>query len=290
MRNSEFVRRDNIGACTSMTDTPSPVPENEYARRLAERQEQLAAVRGLHQRLWTYLIVAAVASVVIAYATLSSHLISTLWILLPSVVILSIIHSLTKNARAHSRVQRILSFYEFGVARLHHQWQGRGVEGKEFLPNNHVYAADLDLFGTGSLFELLCTARTGVGRAMLAKWLLNPAEYGQAGERQVAISELRDRLDLREDWVSVEGSSLDQASSSVRDWTNVPPISFPCYARALAIALPICLIVVSLLAGLGVLGRYWLWTVAVPIGPEALLAAFLLNRRDRPGRNPVEDA
>ena len=278
MRNSEFVRCDKIGACTSVTDTPSQVPESEYTRRLGERQQHLAAVRGLHQRLWTYLIVAAVAGIVIAYAMLSSHLISALWILLPSVVILSIIQSLTKNARAHSRVQRIVSFYEFGVARLHHQWQGRGVDGKGFLPSNHVYASDLDLFGTGSLFELLCTARTGVGRAMLANWLLNPAECGQAGERQVAISELRDMLDLREDWVSVEGGALDQAGSSVRDWANVPAISFPSYARALAIALPICLIVVSLLAGVGVFGHHWLWTVAVPFGPEALLAAFLLKK------------
>jgi hypothetical protein len=55
----------------------------------------------------------AVAGIAIAYPMLSSHVISTLWILLPSVVILSIIQSLTKNARAHSRVQRIVSFYDF---------------------------------------------------------------------------------------------------------------------------------------------------------------------------------
>jgi hypothetical protein len=278
MRNSEFGRRDKTGVCTSVTDTPSEVPESEYAHRLGERQQQLAVIRGLHLRLWTYLIVAAVAGIIIACGFHSSHPISTLWILLPSVVILSVIQSLTKNARVHSRVQRIVSFYEFGVARLHHQWQGRGVDGKAFLPTNHIYAFDLDLFGTGSLFELLCTARTCVGRAMLANWLLNPAEYSQARERQVAISELRDMLDLREDWASVEGVALDQASSSVREWADVPAISFPAYARALAIALPIFLIVVSLLSGLGVFGHHWLWAVAVPVGPEALLAAFLLKK------------
>jgi hypothetical protein len=277
MRNSEFVRPNKLGACTSVTEASSQVPETEYTRRLEERKQHLAALASLHQRLWTYLIVVALAGMVIAYAVLSSHLISTLWILLPSAVILSIIQSLAKNAGMHSRVQRIVSFYELGVARLRHHWQGRGIDGKEFLPQSHVYASDLDLFGTGSLFELLCTSRSGVGRAMLANWLLNPAECGRAGERQVAISELRDNLDLREDWASVEGGALDQAGSSVRDWAEVPAIAFPSYARALAIALPICLLVVSLLAGVGAFGHNWLWAVAVPVGPEALLAAFLLK-------------
>ena len=67
---------------------------------------------------------------------------------------------------------------------------------------------------------------------MLAHWLLNPAEYVQARERQMAISEHRGMLDLREDWVSVEGGALDQAGSSVLGWANLPAISFPSYTQA----------------------------------------------------------
>ena len=125
MRISEFGRSDNR-AGTPGTNTPPEIPENEYARRLGERQEQLAAVRVLHQRLWTYLIGVALAGIVIAYATLSLHIVSALWIMLPSVVILSIIQSLAKNARTHSRAQRIMSFYGLGLARLRHQCAGSG--------------------------------------------------------------------------------------------------------------------------------------------------------------------
>ena len=124
-----------------------------------------------------------------------------------------------------------MNFYNLGLLRLCHEWQGRGIGGKEFLPNNHIYASDLDLFGEGSLFELLCTARTGVGRATLANWLLNPAECGHAEERQVAISELRDALDLREDWASLEGTAPDEAGASVRDWAEAPAIAFPSMRR-----------------------------------------------------------
>jgi len=272
MSTSEFAGRK------ALTNTARETPDREYARRLSERQRQLAGIRGLHQRLWTYVIAAALAGIVVAWAALSSHLVSALWILLPSAVVLSIIQSLTKNARIHSRVQRIVKFYELGVARLRHQWQGRGIGGEQFLPDNHAYASDLDLFGTGSLFELLCTARTGIGRAMLANWLLNPAECGEVAGRQAAVAELRLMLDLREDWASVGGGALDQADASVRDWADAPAIAFPFYARALAIILPICLIVLSLLAGAGVFGHHWTFPVAVTVGLEALLAALLLKK------------
>ncbi len=272
MSTSEFAERE------ALANIAHDIPESEYARRLSERQRQLASIRGLHQRLWTYLIAAALAGIVVAWAALSSHLVSALWILLPSAVVLSIIQSLTKNARIHSRVQRIVSFYELGVARLRHQWQGRGIGGGQFRPDNHAYASDLDLFGTGSLFELLCTARTGIGWAMLANWLLNPTECSEVAERQTAIAELRDQLDLREDWASVEGEALDQAGASVLDWADAPAVDFPFHARALAIILPICLVVLSVLAGAGVFGHNWTWVVAVPVGMEALLAALLLKK------------
>lgn len=253
-------------------------PENEYTRRLDERQRQAVAIRMLHLRLWAYLIVVVLAGIIIAYLAYVPHIISTLWILLPSVSVPSIVQSLAKNSRTHSQVQRILNYYELGIARLRGQWQGRGSGGEELQPETHPYASDLDLFGAGSLFEWLCTARTGIGRAMLANWLLNPAGCVEVRARQVAIAELRDMLDFREDWVSAEGSGLDQVGASVREWVSAPVITLPPYAQALAILLPICLIGLSIFAGIGVLGHGWLWGVVSLLVLEALLAALLLKK------------
>jgi hypothetical protein len=272
MTTAEFAGRE------ASPNAAHETPEGEYVRRLSERQQQLASIRGLHQRLWIYLIAAALAGIVVAWAALASHLFSVLWILLPSVVVLLFTQSLMKNARMHSSVLRIVSFYELGLARLHHEWQGRGIGGEQFRPDNHPYASDLDLFGAGSLFELLCTARTGIGRAMLANWLLNPAECGEIAERQTAVAELRLGLDLREDWASVEGGALDQAGASVRDWADAPAIAFPLCARALVVVLPICLIVLSIFAGVGFFGHNWPWVVAVPVAAEALLATSFLKK------------
>jgi hypothetical protein len=271
MSTPEFTGRE-------ASNTEHEIPASEYARRLSERQQQLTSIRSLHRRLWTYLIAAALAGTIVVGAALSAHLASMFWIILASAVVLSIVQSLAKNASLHSRVQRIVSFYELGVARLCHRWQGQGIGGAQFRPDNHPYASDLDLFGTGSLFELLCTARTGIGRAILANWLLHPAECGDVAQRQVAVAELRLKLDLQEDWASVGGGPLDQAGESVRDWADAPATEFPFYARALAIILPILLIVLSLLANAAVFGHHWPWAIAIPVGLEALLAALLLKK------------
>ena len=281
MNVSELEQREKL------PNTTHGIPESEYTRRLSERQRQLTGIRVLHRRLWTYLIAAALACIVVVFAALSGHSVSKLWILPLAVVGLSIIQSLTKNARLHSRVRRIVSFYELGLGRLRHQWQGRGIGGANFRPENHPYASDLDLFGPGSLFELLCTARTLIGRATLANWLLNPAEFDEVTERQRAVAELRDKLDLQEDWASVEGGALDQAGSSARDWADALAITFPFYAQALAIVLPICLIGLSVLAAVGVFAHSALWVIAVLVALEASVAALLLQKTKRTATNLV---
>lgn len=279
MTNSEFVRPSIVDSPTDLNDGAFENPEIEYSRRLRKREKQLAAIRGLHYRLRTYLILVVIAGLVVTYVAFSLKLIQSLWILLPGAMALYLLRMLSKNARTHGTVQRVLKFYELGMARLSQKWQGLGIDGKEFLPADHVYASDLDLFGSGSLFELLCSARTGIGRATLAKWLLTPAESGEAIDRQRAIAELRDDLDLREEWACVGGSGLDRVgSSAVRDWADAPAISFPLFGRALAILLPISLIVSLILSHAGILGMSWLYAIAVPVGLELLLAATLLKK------------
>lgn len=280
------VQMGNLGAAQMGKAVPSPevtqptqVAEREYARRLDKRVRQLAGIRLQHQWLWTYMIVTVVGALLIVFATLAIQSVSGLWILLPSVLALTIFQLLARNARAHGVVQRIITFYELGIARLQGKWRGLGISGEEFRPVNHPYASDLDLFGVGSLFEFLCTARTGVGRAKLAEWLLNTCDCAEASERQRAVKELSGMPDLREAWASAGGNTLDQVSSSaLKNWAAAPCIAYSFRVEAFAIALPACLIVLSVLAHVGIFGHHWLWVVALPVALEAFLAALLLKK------------
>jgi hypothetical protein len=101
--------------------------------------------------------------------------------------------------RARKRAEGIVAYHERALKRLDGTWPGTGSSGERFLDEEHPYASDLDLFGVGSLFERLCTARTASGEAVLAGWLLAPADPSEIRERQGAIAELRTKLDFRED-------------------------------------------------------------------------------------------
>ena len=136
---------------------------------------------------------------------------------------------------AHERIRRrqrlaarSIAFYERGLARIEDRWRGTGETGERFRDSAHVYAEDLDIFGRGSLFELLSIARTGTGEAVLARWLLGPAEIGVAIERQQAVDELRSRLDLREE-IALLGEDVraDVHPEALARWGEARPIPLP---------------------------------------------------------------
>src|SRR5262249_62295325 len=107
--------------------------------------------------------------------------------------------------RARDAAARAIGLYERGLSRIEDRWAGGGEEGQRFSDADHLYANDLDLFGPASLFELLSSARTRAGEETLAAWLLVPAAIAEVSERQAAVADLADRLDLREA-VSLAGS------------------------------------------------------------------------------------
>ena len=97
------------------------------------------------------------------------------------------------------RLRRAVRFFENGLARLDGHWPGAGETGDRYHQPEHPYATDLDLFGKGSLFELLCTARTLLGQDTLAAWLKAPAPPDEVLARQQAVTELRPQVGLREE-------------------------------------------------------------------------------------------
>ena len=94
--------------------------------------------------------------------------------------------------------ERGIRFYEQAINRIQDKWAGSGNQGEAFRRPEHVYADDLDVFGRGSLFELLSNARTAAGEKTLAEWLMAPASTAVAQERQASVRELAPLLDLRE--------------------------------------------------------------------------------------------
>jgi len=119
--------------------------------------------------------------------------------------------------------ERAAEFYRSGLERLDDRWTGKGSTGLKFLSPSHPYAEDLDLFGAGSLFELISRARTSVGEATLADWLLSPTSKDVVVSRQAAVDELRSSLDLRED-IALLGENIHTGAdaAALSEWAAAP--------------------------------------------------------------------
>jgi len=177
----------------------------EYARRIDARRQRVAQYEQIHIRLGNVRLVLALLFVVMAWASFRAGYFSPWWLGAPVAAFVGVAAYHSRVLRARELAQRAVSFYERGVARVEDRWAGTGETGERFNDLHHVYAADLDLFGEGSLFELLSTARTRMGEETLAKWLLAPALLPAIRERHAAIAELRDQLDLREELAVLGG-------------------------------------------------------------------------------------
>ena len=77
-----------------------------------------------------------------------------------------------------------------------------------------AFARDLSLFGPASLFRLVSTAHTPVGRRTLARWLVEPAGPDGVAARQAAARTLAPRLGFRQE---VEALASRVASGDAGD-------------------------------------------------------------------------
>lgn len=72
--------------------------------------------------------------------------------------------------------------------------------GSAFINERHYYNADLDIFGNGSLFQLINRAATPAGNHKLAEWLNAPADKSAILLRNDAVKELAQKNDWRLDF------------------------------------------------------------------------------------------
>ncbi len=262
-------------------------PAREYEQRRDERK-RLAAALGGREQLLSLARVAVILPVVLLsclWMRVNLPLPWWLWLFVAGFVVLIFLHDAA--FRAAHRARRAIAYYEAGLRRLRDDWKGQGQQGARFADEAHPYAADLDLFGPGSLFELLCTARTRTGEDTLAAWLKAGADADEVLARQAAVAELRPMLDLRED-LALLGSDVPQGVDfdGVAAWGEEPPLLTHRWPRWLALALG--LVTVACAAGFlmglgGVLdpathfGRFFLAYGPMPLASMlAIQGVFLL--------------
>jgi hypothetical protein len=252
-------------------------PHAEYAKRLANYEALAASKNRLHIRIGNIKLAVIAAGLLLVYLSLAKQFLQPAWLLAPIAVylILAAVHE--QVLRGHHRAQTAASYYKKGIARIDDRWLGTGQTGERFRDEKHVYADDLDLFGRGSLFELLSTARLPMGESRLAQWLLSPSSKPEILERQSLVVELRPKLDLHED-IALSGEDLRARldPESLIGWAESPRVLPGGGMRGVAIVLAVAFIAAIV---------YWFYSeqyapLLVVLIVQILFRRWLLRRAD----------
>jgi hypothetical protein len=111
-------------------------------------------------------------------------------------VVLVAVHRRILSTESRERILESLNAR--GLSRLDGTWHAFPGRGDRFLDPGHPYIPDLDVFGPGSLFQLIDESGTIAGEDRLAAWLSSPAALSVIQARQLAIAELGAMLDFRQ--------------------------------------------------------------------------------------------
>src|SRR5262245_5884978 len=177
---------------------PLTAPYGVYSRRLEARRAEVTRLARLDRNIGNARLLTVLVGVALWWFVIKPELLTLWWLALPVIVFIGLVFFHERVRQTSRLMARGVTFYERGLARLEDRWSGQGEPGADFLDSTHPYAQDLDLFGPGSMFELLCAARTRGGQRTLAEWLRTLASLKEIRARQEAVEELRAQLDLRE--------------------------------------------------------------------------------------------
>lgn len=182
------------------------------AADLGRRADRLSAARGA-------VFVALLGTAVAAWTTPWSWA----WLALPGLGFAVLVGAHLRAIDRRESERRVAAHHHRAQERMAGRWPGVGPDGDEWRESGHPYQPDLDLLGPGSLFQLLCAARTRAGQGRLAEWLGGPADRSTVEARQAAVAELVPLADLRERMdLAGEDVRMDLDPSDVGAWGRIP--------------------------------------------------------------------
>ncbi|MFL5320689.1 MAG: MutS-related protein [Myxococcaceae bacterium] len=189
--------------------------------------------------------------------------------------VLAVLHGRVSTKEERAKV--LVELNERGVARLTGEWHKFAARGDEYANPAHLYTPDLDVFGQGSLFQLMDETGTKAGEAKLAAWLSEPAVAEEVSARQGAVKELIPLVDFRQAVVTacrlVAKQKLNPAQF-IRWAEGGELLASIRWAKALPFVLPPVTLVLLVLGRLGVIPDWAVW-----IGLAAQVAVVQLTKK-----------
>lgn len=267
-------------------------PRDEYQRRLDAREAEVVRLGAIDRRFSLTRLGVFLVFVVCAWLAWGPTSAPAVLVAIPVVAFLALMILHERVIVRLRRAQRGARLYQRALARLDGDWAGKSSareSGERFADAHHPFAADLDLFGRGSLFELLNATRTRAGEDRLASWLLEPAAAGVLRARHGAVAELAPRVDFAEDLQLLgEDVSAEIDPTGLGAWGAAPPIALPPWITVAAPLLAALTLVAfgAWLTGHGAAAFAALVLIEIGLGGAfARRVAAIVHGVDRPSRD-----
>ena len=229
-------------------------PKTNYSKRLSTLQ---AEQKKLQQKKTVFGIMrfGSIIAIIATFYVLRSF--GWIWVIITAVILLIIfIHLVYRdlaNKAAIKHLGYLIAINQSELKALEGAYY-HFADGAAYLPKEHPYAADIDIFGHASLYQFMNRTVSDMGAAQLADWLLHPAGAAEIIERHAATKELKEKTAWLQDIQAYGRETSIQLSTfqKLLKWLNEPPIFLQFkHWRWLRIVLPaiIICIVTAAIAG-----------------------------------------
>lgn len=187
-----------------MAANPSTVhPETVYHEKIQLGQKRLKILGNQADWISRWRLLTFLGGLLLAILlywqgqTLAAELVFTLAIMLFAYLVRQ--HQQLKASILHE--EWLVKINAASLQRLDGSWSSFADTGEEFRDDDHPYSSDLDIFGDNSLFQLLNTSHSFLGRQKLQTALAKPLENSETiNARQASIQELAAKLDWRQEF------------------------------------------------------------------------------------------
>ena len=170
-----------------------------FIRKKEEKEHELAVIQKKMRKISQGRVVVFLLTVLAIYLTSTTTLSLVASVsLLGTAVFVTLVAFHLRLEKKKQIAETLLEINKLEI-RLYHRDTSGQPDGLEYTEAHHPYAADLDITGQRSLYQLLNRSATQRGSKRLAHTLLNPSmDNRQIQQRQEAVKELKDKPDWRQ--------------------------------------------------------------------------------------------
>jgi hypothetical protein len=249
-----------------------------YTQRAAELRLRRVTEARTVDRLGNLRLAAFAAAVLLTARGLTAPAHATAWLMAALAAAVAFAWLVRASTRAKMRLQRtddLIDLADEGGHRVSRAWDRLPDRDWPAESPAHPYAIDLDLFGPGSLTQLLPPLSRAPGRQTMRRWLTAPADADTVRARQRAVAELRRDREFREALAvaSMRVTVSEQALTELAAWAGAE--GWLVKHRALSLAALLVPV-----ATLGLIAAQVLGALAQPYWIIPALAAWALVARN----------